>query len=212
MELTRKGKLFVLSGFSGAGKGTIMNTFLERYDGYSLSVSATTREKREGEYEGVHYYFKTREEFEEMIERQALVEYTEYQGNYYGTPRAYLEERIANGEDVFLEIEVDGGSQIKKIFPGAVLIFVTTPNAAELRRRLMERGSNTPEEIEGRLRRAAAEAAFVPSYDYLLVNDDLSDCVDLLYDITQVAHSETIDQSAFPDDFANEIRQLIGEE
>ncbi len=186
--MKKKGILFVLSGFSGAGKGSIMRMFMERYDGFALSVSATSRPPREGEEHGVHYYFVTREEFKDMIAKGDLIEYTQYQGNYYGTPRSFLTEKLNSGMDVFLEIEVDGGSQIRKLFPEAVLVFVTTVDAEVLRERLEGRGTNTPEEIRGRLRRAGEETAFMDSYDYLLINDDLEEAVQALYGITRSEH------------------------
>ena len=205
----RKGKLFVLSGFSGAGKGTVMRELLSSHEGFALSVSATSRAMREGEVHGVHYFFVTRERFEEMIDGGELIEHTEYQGNYYGTPKAFLLEKLAEGTDVFLEIEVDGGSQIRRIFPDAVLIFLTTPSAAVLKERLTARGTNTEEEIRGRLRRAAEETRFIGDYDYLLINDDLHECVETLYGITRAEHMKTSERNDYSESFRRELSEIL---
>ena len=129
------GILIVVSGFSGSGKGTIMKELLKRYDNYALSISATTRAPREGETDGREYFFKTREEFEKMIAKEELIEYAEYVNNYYGTPRAYVEEQLTAGKDVILEIEIQGALKVKKKFPDTLLLFVTPPSAEELRKR-----------------------------------------------------------------------------
>ena len=141
--MNRQGILIVVSGFSGSGKGTIMKELLKRYDNYALSVSATTRQPREGEVEGKEYFFKTREEFEKMIAKEELIEYARYVNNYYGTPRAYVEEQLDSGKDVILEIELQGALKIKKKFPEALLLFVSPPSANELNRRLVNPGTET---------------------------------------------------------------------
>ena len=206
--MNRKGILYVLSGFSGAGKGTIMHAFMERYAGFALSVSATTRAPREGEIDGVHYHFVTRERFEEMIAEGDLIEHTEDQGNYYGTPKSFLLAQLESGTDVFLEIEVDGGSQIKKIFPDAVLVFVSTVDANVLAQRLRGRGTNTDEEIRGRLARAAEETAFMDSYDYLLVNDDLDETVTGLHEITESERRRMSRNSDFDTAFRQSLENI----
>ena len=150
--MKKRGILIVVSGFSGAGKGTVMRALLEKYDNYALSISATTRNPREGEVDGREYFFKTTEEFEKMIAQDELIEYARYVNNYYGTPKAYVEEQLAAGKDVILEIEIQGALKIKKKFPEAVLIFVTPPSAGELRNRLAGRGTETPEKIAAMLR------------------------------------------------------------
>lgn len=183
-----RGVLVVVSGFSGAGKGTIMKSLMAKYDNYALSVSATTRSPRPGEEDGREYFFRTREEFEEMIRQDQLIEYAQYVENYYGTPRTYVEEQLAAGRDVILEIEIQGARKIKKKFPEAVLVFVTAPSMAELRGRLVGRGTESQEVIRQRLARAAKEAEGVEEYDYLLVNDDLEKAVDTLHDIIQSEH------------------------
>ena len=186
--MDNQGVLAVISGFSGAGKGTLMRALLERYDNYALSISATTRAPREGEVDGREYFFKTREEFEQMIEHDELVEYAQYVGNYYGTPKEYVFSNLKAGKDVLLEIEIQGALKIKKKFPEAVLVFVTAPSMEVLRERLVGRGTETAEVIHQRLARAAQEAEGVDEYDYVLVNDQLDEAVDRLHGIIQSEH------------------------
>lgn len=186
--MSRQGILIVVSGFSGAGKGTIMRELTSRYDQYALSISATTRAPRPGEEEGKSYFFKTREEFEKMIEENALIEYACYVSNYYGTPKAYVEEQLAAGRDVILEIEIQGARKVKKQFPEAVLLFVTTKDVQTLRERLTGRGTETPEEIERRLSRAVQESEGMEEYDYLVINDDLDICVSQVHEIVETEH------------------------
>ncbi len=178
-----KGVLTVVSGFSGAGKGTVMKRLIQKYDDYALSISVTTRNPREGERDGIEYFFKTKEEVETMIENDEFLEYARYVDNYYGTPRFYVEEMLAKGKNVILEIEIQGAMQIKSKNPEAVLVFVTPPSFEELRNRLVGRGTETADVIESRLRRASEEAEGMPSYDYILVNDQVEDCVDRLHQI-----------------------------
>lgn len=185
--MNKQGLLVVVSGFSGAGKGTAMKRLLEKYDTYALSVSATTRAPREGEQDGREYFFKTVEEFQDMIAKDQLVEYAQYVTNYYGTPKAYVEEQLASGKNVILEIEIQGALKIKEKFPDAVLMFIVPPSTAVLRERLIGRGTETPEVIEARLKRAAEEAEGVEAYDYVVVNDNLEDCVE---DINEIIKSE----------------------
>ena len=171
--MDNRGILTVVSGFSGAGKGTLMKRLLEKYDNYSLSISATTRAPRDGEEHGREYFFHSKEEFEELISQDALIEYAQYVENYYGTPKAYVEKQLEAGRDVILEIEIQGALKVKEKMPDTLLMFVTPPTAAELKRRLTDRGTETPEVIESRLRRASEEAEGMPLYDYVLINDDL---------------------------------------
>ena len=178
-----KGVLTVVSGFSGAGKGTVMKRLIQKYDDYALSISVTTRNPREGERDGIEYFFKTKEEVESMIENDEFLEYARYVDNYYGTPRFYVEEMLAKGKNVILEIEIQGAMQIKAKNPEAVLVFVTPPSFEELRNRLVRRGTETADVIESRLRRASEEAEGMLSYDYILVNDQVEDCVDRLHQI-----------------------------
>ena len=178
-----KGVLTVVSGFSGAGKGTVMKRLIQKYDDYALSISVTTRNPREGERDGIEYFFKTKEEVEAMIENDEFLEYARYVDNYYGTPRFYVEEMLAKGKNVILEIEIQGAMQIKAKNQEAVLVFVTPPSFEELRNRLIGRGTETVDVIESRLKRASEEAEGMPSYDYILVNDQVEDCVDRLHQI-----------------------------
>lgn len=181
-----KGLVIVLSGFSGAGKGTIMKHLLKLHkDEYNLSISATSREKRTGEKEGREYFFKTREEFEEMIKNNELLEYTEFNGNYYGTPKEYVETLVNQGKDVILEIEIDGALQVKKLYPESLLLFVTPPTATSLKERLVGRGTETKEVIEQRLSIAYDQSFLMDKYDYLVVNDDLSKCVKRVHNTIQ---------------------------
>ena len=186
--MRNEGILIVVSGFSGAGKGTLMKRLVEEYDGYSLSISATTREPRPGEEDGREYFFLSREQFEKRIADHALIEHAEYCGNYYGTPKDYVERELAAGRDVILEIEIQGALKIKEQYPDALLLFVSTPDAAELRRRLSGRGTETAEVIDRRLHRAAQEAEGIEEYDYIVVNDDLEKCVKELHEIIDAAH------------------------
>ena len=178
-----KGILVVVSGFSGAGKGTVMKRLLEKYDDYALSVSVTTRAPRPGEEDGIAYFFRSREEFEQLIREDALIEYAQYVENYYGTPRSYVEEQLSAGRNVILEIEIQGAMKIKEKISDTVLVFVTPPTIRELKNRLVGRGTETQAVIESRLRRAAEEAEGIESYDYLLVNDVVENCVDELHEI-----------------------------
>ena len=198
-----KGVLTVVSGFSGAGKGTVMKRLIQKYDDYALSISVTTRKPREGERDGIEYFFKTKEEVETMIENDEFLEYTRYVDNYYGTPRFYVEEMLAKGKNVILEIEIQGAMQIKAKNPEAVLIFVTPPSFEELRNRLVGRGTETADVIESRLRRASEEAEGMSSYDYILVNDQVEDCVDRLH---QIILSERA-KAQRNEEFINTIRQ-----
>ncbi len=186
--MSRKGCLTIISGFSGAGKGTVVKALMGKYDSYALSISATTRNPREGEKNGREYFFKTREEFEEMIRQDALYEYAQYVSNYYGTPKAYVQEQLQVGKDVILEIEVQGALAVKAKNPEAVLIFITPPSAEELRRRLIGRGTESMEVINHRMERAAEEAAYMGKYDYLIVNDQLDVCVEEVHQLIQREH------------------------
>ena len=175
--MKKQGTLVVVSGFAGTGKGTVMKELLSRYDSYALSISATTRNPRPGEVDGREYFFKTKEEFEEMIEKDEFVEFACYVGNYYGTPKKYVQEQLAEGKDVILEIEIQGALNIKSQFPDALLLFIAPPSADVLKQRLVGRGTETEEVIEQRLARAVEESKGIENYDYLVVNDELDECV-----------------------------------
>lgn len=174
--MDKKGFLIVISGFSGVGKGTVVKRLVQDY-GYSLSISATTRAPREGEVDGREYYFKTKEDFMNLIDYNGFIEWAVYVENYYGTPRAFVEKELAAGHNVILEIEVQGAMNIKEQYPDAILIFLTAPSAAELRNRLVGRGTEEAAVIEKRMQRAVEESANMGSYEYIVVNDDLDQCV-----------------------------------
>lgn len=197
--------MIVVSGFSGAGKGTLMKRLVEKYDGYALSVSATTRAPRPGEQDGREYFFLSREQFEQKIADHALIEYADYCGNYYGTPRDYVERELAKGYDVILEIEIQGALNIRKQYPDALLLFVSTPSAKELRRRLSGRGTETKEVIDKRLRRAVKEAEGIEEYDYIVINDDLETCVSQMHDIIEAAHHTPGRNEAFIQKMRSEL-------
>lgn len=178
------GLLIVISGFSGSGKGTIMKELLGKYpDEYALSVSATTRAPREGEVDGREYFFKSRDQFLEMIQENALLEYAQYVDHYYGTPRSYVQEQLSKRRHVILEIEIQGALKIKEQFPDALLLFVTPPSAQILRDRLTGRGTEEADVIHSRLARAVEEADGCEAYDYLIVNDVLEDSVEEVHRI-----------------------------
>ncbi len=179
--MENKGKLVVISGFSGAGKGTLMKALMKEYgDSYALSVSATTRSPRPGEMDGVDYFFVTRDKFEQMIAEDALIEYAQYVGNYYGTPKEYVQQQLDLGKNVILEIEIQGALKIKEKFPDTVLMFVTAPDANELKNRLVGRGTETPEVIAARLSRACEESMGIEKYDYLVINDTIENGISLI--------------------------------
>ena len=166
-----KGKLLVLSGPSGAGKSTVVSKLMERRGDVCFSVSATTRAPRPGEQDGVNYFFVTRERVEEMVRTGELLEHAEYVGNCYGTPRAYVEQRLDAGYNVILDIEVQGARQVMEAAPEAVLVFLIPPTLAELERRLRARGTESDEVIRGRLERAKEECRS-DFYRYIVINDD----------------------------------------
>ena len=179
--MENKGKLVVISGFSGAGKGTLMKALMKEHgDSYALSVSATTRNPRPGEMDGVDYFFVTKDKFEQMIAEDALIEYAQYVGNYYGTPKEYVQQQLDLGKNVILEIEIQGALKIKEKFPDTVLMFVTAPNANELKNRLVGRGTETPEVIAARLSRACEESMGMEKYDYLVINDTIENGISLI--------------------------------
>ena len=178
-----KGKLLVLSGPSGVGKGTVVQRLLELDDNLALSVSATTREIRPGEVDGVHYFYISREEFEQKIKNDQMLEFTRYNGNYYGTIQNHVEEFLKNGKTVILEIEVDGARQIKKKIPEAVTVFLTAPSEAEVERRLRKRNTEDEETIQKRLKIAIDEMKKADSYDFVVCNDDVENAANRILDI-----------------------------
>ena len=175
----KRGKLFVISGPSGAGKGTICKRLIEDSDPskLALSVSMTTRKPREGEVDGINYFFKTKEEFMQEADRGGLLEYAAVYENYYGTPRAYVEEKLTQGTDVILEIDIQGAMNVKKSRPESVFIFILPPSMDVLRSRLIGRGTETREAVELRLSKTRSEVVHIRDYDYYVVNDDLETAV-----------------------------------
>lgn len=206
--MKKKGILVVVSGFSGSGKGTVMKELLRRYDNYALSVSATTRKPREDEVDGREYFFKTKEEFEQMIAEDALLEHACYVENYYGTPKAYVEEQLALGKDVILEIEIQGALQIKKRYPDTVLLFLAPPDARTLKARLVGRGTESMEVIESRLSRAVEEAEGIESYDYFVINDDLDACVEEVHELIQGEHRRVSRSMELIDEIREELKEF----
>ncbi|MBP3201747.1 MAG: guanylate kinase [Lachnospiraceae bacterium] len=167
------GKLIVISGLSAAGKGTIAKELITRYDNFVLSISATTREKRGNEIDGQDYFFVTKNEFEDMIKNDELLEYANYVNNFYGTPKKYVNDMINKNKNVILEIEMQGALQVKKIFDKAVLIFFIPKDAKTQRERLISRNRETVEQIEERIRQAIIDADYAKYYDFIIVNDDI---------------------------------------
>lgn len=211
--MSQRGILAVVSGFSGAGKGTLMKELLSRYEQrYALSISATTRKPRTGEVHGREYFFLEKEAFEKLIEEDALIEHACYVGNYYGTPRSYVLEQMDAGKDVILEIEIQGALNVRKKFPEALLLFVTPPSAAELERRLRGRGTETEEVIRDRLKRASEEVEYMDQYDYILVNDDLCACVEQMHELIQAQHLRTADNRELIAEMNRELKLLAGSE
>ena len=203
-----QGILVVVSGFSGAGKGTLMKALLEKYHNYALSISATTRNPREGEQDGREYFFVTRDKFESMIEEEELIEYAQYVNNYYGTPRQYVFQQMADGKDVILEIEIQGALKIKERFPEALLLFVMPPSADELKHRLTSRGTETADVIAARLHRAAEEAVGINSYDYILVNDQIDTCVEEMHQIIRSERFRTKRNTQFIEKIQKDVQKF----
>ena len=206
-----QGILVVISGFSGVGKGTLINLLLQQYDRYALSISATTRKPRPGEENGKAYFFISRDEFEERIKGGRLIEYAEYCGNYYGTPRDYVEEQLKSGRDVILEIEVQGAMKIRGMFPDALLVFIMPPDAQTLVNRLYGRGSEEKEAIRARLERAVKESEGIEAYDDIIVNDDLDIAVRQLHHLIQSQHALIGRNREFIENTQKEIRRVTRE-
>lgn len=187
--MTKKGLLIVLSGPSGVGKGTVRQAIFSKGErDFIYSISATTRQRREGEVDGVDYFFKTREEFEDMIKNDQLLEYTEYVGNYYGTPVDYVQKTIDAGKDIFLEIEVQGAMQVKERMPEGTYIFLTPPNMDELEARIVNRGTDESPIIRQRMEKAIEEIELMRYYDYAVENDTVENAVSKVLAIIQSEH------------------------
>ena len=203
-----KGRLIVISGFSGAGKGTVVKKLLEKYN-YSLSISATTRAPREGEQDGVDYYFKTADEFRTLIDYNGLIEWAQYVDNFYGTPRKFVEDELAAGRNVILEIEVQGAMNIKSQYPNAILIFITTKDIKTLHERLSSRGTETEEVIAKRIKRASEEAESMESYEFIVINDDLDECVESVHSIVVSEEAKKENRTQFLIDIKKELEEYV---
>ena len=207
--MAEKGILLIVSGFSGAGKGTITKAICNKYDNYALSVSATTRAPREMEKNGVDYFFLMKEEFEDMIRVDALIEFASYQENYYGTPKEYVLNKLAEGKDVILEIEVQGALKVHEKYPDTPMIFVTAPSAKILADRLRGRGTENEEKVQGRLKRAVEESELMDAYDYILVNDKLEDAVEALHQIVRTEHIKANRNNKLIAETKNDLKQYV---
>ena len=199
--MKRRGVLAVVSGFSGAGKGTLMKNLLNQYDNYALSISMTTRLPREGEENGREYFFVSKEIFEEKVQQDGLVEYACYCDNYYGTPREYVESQMA--------MEIQGALKVKEKFPEALLLFVMPPSAKELENRLTGRGTESADVVAKRLCRAVVEAQGIENYDYIVINDDLEVCTQELHSIIRTAHRSVGRNEEFIENMRQELNVLV---
>ena len=206
--MNREGILVVISGFAGAGKGTVVKGLMDNYEDYALSVSMTTRSPRPGEVDGREYFFISKEQFEKNIADGKLIEHAQYVGNYYGTPKDFVFEKLDAGKDVLLEIEIQGALQIKKKFPEALLLFVTTKDAKTLVERLKGRGTEEEEVIYKRLKRAAEESEGIEEYEYLIINDDLDTCIRQMHDIIQNAKLKADRNKAFIEEIRDQLKQI----
>lgn len=184
----------------------MVKKLLQTYDSYALSISMTTRQPREGERDGVEYFFRDKEQFEQTIAENGLIEYACYCGNYYGTPKAYVEEQLSAGKDVILEIEIQGALKVKEQFPESLLLFVTPPSAAELERRLVGRGTENEEVIRRRLARASEESEGMEAYDYIVVNDNLDVCVEEIHRLVDAARRAPVRREAFIKEIREELK------
>lgn len=207
--MKQKGLLIVVSGFAGTGKGTVMNGLLAKYkEQYALSVSMTTRAPRPNEVDGVSYHFVSVETFKEQIAKDGFIEYAGYVDKFYGTPKDFVEEKLAAGKDVLLEIEIQGALQVKKKFPEAMLVFILPPSAEILYNRLKGRGTETDEVIAKRMARAVDESQGIEEYDYVLVNDDIDTCVESLHQMIQSEKMKALRNVDFIENIREELLNL----
>ena len=205
--MNNKGLLIIISGYSGTGKGTVVKRLLDKYDErYALSISATTRNPREGEVDGREYFFKSKEEFEEMIANEELIEHACYVDNYYGTPKSYVEDRLNEGKNVILEIEIQGALKVKELFPDSVLIFLLPPSVKELENRLRSRGTESDEAVSARLARAVIESDSVYNYDYIVINENIEECVDTINGLIPVEKLRVSHQRDFIETIEKDLK------
>ena len=211
--MTKRGLLIVLSGPSGVGKGTVRAAIFSKGEQkFVYSISATTRKPRTGETDGVDYFFKTREEFEQMIQNKQLLEYAEYVGNYYGTPLEYVENTLEQGKDVFLEIDVQGAIQVRELMPDGVFIFLTPPDLNELESRIVNRGTDSDEVIAKRMKTAREELELMKYYDYSVVNDKVENAVQQVEAIIQTEHLRIQRNIENIEEFEDELEEILEEE
>ena len=209
--MTPKGNLVIISGFSGVGKGTVVHSLMSRHTGYALSVSCTTRAPRPGEKDGADYFYITQKEFDSMIERGEFLEYARYVDHSYGTPGKYVKQKLEEGLDVILEIEIQGAMKVRRQYPEAVLIFIMPPDFETLKNRLAGRGSETADVIRARLKRAAAESEGIEQYDYIFINDIADDCADRIHRLLRSLRSRTSSNRAFIEKIRNQIEEFRNE-
>ena len=194
--MQRRGKTFIVSGPSGVGKSTVLKALFDQRTDLYFSISATTRDPRPGEVDGVHYHFIPAEEFHRMVEEDEFLEYAEYVGNFYGTPKRFVDQAMENGRDVILDIEVQGALQVTSKRPDTVRIFIAPPSWKELERRLKDRGTDDPDKVQKRLLRAKVEFQTANTYDYFVINDTVEEAVRELDAIITAEHCKPKERMA----------------
>lgn len=205
--MNKRGVLTVISGFSGSGKGTVVKKLVEEHN-YVISVSATTRKPRPGEINGVHYFFESKEQFEERIKQDGFLEYATFVENSYGTPVEYVDKMLDEGKDVILEIEVNGGLLVKKKRPDTIMIFMVPPSADELKRRLEGRGTEAEDVINKRLAQAARESLYIGEYSYLVINDEVDECVTVIDNIIKNEKRKIIFNNDLKEKVVNDYKRF----